>query len=515
MLSLDANLDDKIRELVPNYSDYRILRQSVDARRRQVAPQFVYSVEVAEANESLQRQDWNLEKLSGTKIKPIIIGSGPAGLFCALRLVERGISCRLFERGSKAETRMKGINQFWRYGKLDPRNNVCFGEGGAGLYSDGKLITRIKSPHIPYVLRRLVDFGAPGEIEFLANPHVGSDRLRRVIPKLRQYLIENGCEIHFDTQVTEIKTYHQQVTGIKTEHGDEFESPMVVVATGHSAEDMLYHLNAIGVALEGKSYALGLRIEHPQASINRMQYRDYATHPKLGAANYKLAHHDQKTNVGVYSFCMCPGGYVLSAGTDEDGIVCNGMSNYKRNSAWANSAIVVSIDHPTMFKQNLFGGLEFRRQLEREAKQMVVRAGGQKQLPAQRLNDFIDGRITTDLLATSSPSGAISARLDQLLPPTIRERMIEGLLDFNKSMKGFITSDAQLFAIESRTSCPIRVVRDPETLQSTSHFGLYPAGEGAGYAGGITSAACDGVRIAEAMVEIIERSLPQRTIAQI
>lgn len=503
LLSLDTDLEDKLKELVPDYSSYRILRQSVDARRRQAEPQLVYSVEVAEANETLDRPHWDFEKINAGEIKPIIIGTGPAGLFCALRLVERGVPCRLFERGSAAEARMKGINQFWRYGKLDRRNNVCFGEGGAGLYSDGKLITRIKSPHIPYVLRRLVDFGAPAEIEFLANPHVGSDRLRRVIPKLRQFLIASGCEIHFDTQVTEIKTQNGQITGVKTEHGQDFNSPMVVVATGHSAEDMLYHLNDIGVALEGKSYALGLRIEHPQSEINKIQYRDYAEHPKLGAANYKLAHHDKKQDVGVYSFCMCPGGYVLSSGTEEDGIVCNGMSNYRRNSAWANSAIVVSINHDKLFKQNLFGGLEFRRSLERQAKTMVVAAGGTKQLPAQRLQDFIDGRASKDLLTTSSPSGAISARLDQLLPGYLRQQMVEGLQEFHKNMKGFISPQAQLFAVESRTSCPIRVPRDPETLQSISHVGLYPAGEGAGYAGGITSAACDGVRIAESIVQTL------------
>jgi uncharacterized FAD-dependent dehydrogenase len=501
LIGLDDNLDDKVRELVPNYSDYRILRQSVDARRRQAAPQLVYSVEVAESAETLPRSDWSLEKINPGDTKPIIIGTGPAGLFCALRLIERGIPCRIFERGSQAEQRMKGINQFWRYGKLDRRNNVCFGEGGAGLYSDGKLITRIKSPHIPYVLRRLVDFGAPAEIEFLANPHVGSDRLRRVIPKLRDFLIQSGCEIHFDTQVTEITTHNQHITGVRTEHGQHFASPMVVVATGHSAEDMLYHLHEIGVALEGKSYALGLRIEHPQSEINKIQYRDYAEHPKLGAANYKLAHHDKQTNVGVYSFCMCPGGYVLSSGTEEDGLVCNGMSNYRRNSPWANSAIVVSIDHSRLFKQDLFGGLKFRRDLERSAKALVDQAGGTKQLPSQNLYDFMEGKRTKELLPTSSPSGAVSSRLDQWMPDFLRERMIEGLADFQKNMKGFLSPKAQLFAVESRTSCPIRVVRDPKTMQSTSHIGLYPAGEGAGYAGGITSAACDGVNIAESIAQ--------------
>ena len=503
MISLDTDLDEKIQELVPGYSDYRILRQSVDARRRQAAPQLVYSVEVADAGEQLKRKEWSLEKVSPPSEMPIIIGTGPAGLFCALRLLERGIPCRIFERGSNAENRMKGINQFWRHGKLDRRNNVCFGEGGAGLYSDGKLITRIKSPHIPYVLRRLVDFGAPPEIEFLANPHVGSDRLRRVIPKLRYHLLQAGCEIHFDTQVTHILQQNNQITGIRTEKGQEFNSSMVVVATGHSAEDMLYHLHDIGVKLEGKSYALGLRVEHPQAEVNRIQYRDYSEHPKLGAANYKLAHHDKKNNVGVFSFCMCPGGYVLSSGTDDEGLVCNGMSNYRRNSAWANSAIVVSIDHQLLFKQNLFGGLQFRQTLERKAKSLVVNAGGTKQLPAQRLQDFIDGKNSTELISTSSPSGAINTRLDLLLPDFIREKMIEGVLEFQKTMKGFISPKAQLFAIESRTSCPIRIPRDSQTFQSLSHKGLYPAGEGAGYAGGITSAACDGVNIADAIAEVL------------
>jgi uncharacterized FAD-dependent dehydrogenase len=503
LLELDTNLDDKVEELVPNHSEYRILRQSVDARRRQAAPQLVYSIEVAEAAEHLSRPEWSFEKIAPCETKPIIVGTGPAGLFCALRLVERGIPCRIFERGSQAEKRMRGINQFWRYGTLDRRNNVCFGEGGAGLYSDGKLITRIKSPHIPYVLRRLVDFGAPAEIEFLANPHVGSDRLRRVIPKLRNFLLNAGCEIHFDTQVTEITVQGRQISGVKTEFGQHFNSPLVVLATGHSAEDMLYHLNDLGVALEGKSYALGLRVEHPQSAINGIQFRQYAEHPKLGAANYKLAHHDSKSNVGVFSFCMCPGGYVLSSGTENDGIVCNGMSNYRRNSAWANSAVVVSISHPHLFKQNLFGGLEFRQKLERDAKSLVLQAGGSKQLPAQKLLDFIEGRTSTELLATSSPSGAISTRLDQLLPEFLRYRMIEGILEFDKTMKGFVSAQAQLFAVESRTSCPIRVVRDPQSLQSLSHQGLYPAGEGAGYAGGITSAACDGVNIAEAMVKIL------------
>lgn len=502
-LDLDSTLEEKLQALVPNYSAYRILKQSIDARSRKKAPQFVYSVEIAAAHETLSHQEFHFEKIKAHQnIKPIIIGTGPAGLFCALRLLEQGIPSHIFERGSAAEERMKGINQFWRYGKLDPRNNVCFGEGGAGLYSDGKLITRIKSPHIPYVLRRLVDFGAPKEIEYLSNPHVGSDRLRRVIPKLRQHLLAAGCEIHFNTQVTHLlTTADQRITGIKTEHGTSFHSPMVVMATGHSAEDMLYHLHDIGVALEGKSYAVGLRVEHPQSEVNKIQYRDFAHHPKLGAANYKLAHHDKESNVGVYSFCMCPGGYILSSGTEEDGLVCNGMSNYHRNSPWANSALVVSIDHQTLFGQDVLGGLKFRRELEQKSLALVKQAGGTKQLPAQKLTDFLAEKSSSaPLISTSSPSGAVPARLDQLLPASLKTHMQAGVEAFHKNMKGFISPNAQLFAIESRTSCPVRVVRNLNTFESLSHPGLYPAGEGAGYAGGITSAACDGVNIADAIV---------------
>ncbi|MGZ6395790.1 MAG: NAD(P)/FAD-dependent oxidoreductase, partial [Pseudobdellovibrionaceae bacterium] len=313
---IDADLEEKLQYLMPNHGPYRILRQSVDARRSH-SVHFVYTVEVAEAHETLKIDNFHLEKINEGKPpktlreKPLIVGSGPAGLFAALRLVERGIPCILFERGSESAERIKGINRYWRYGELDRRNNVCYGEGGAGLYSDGKLITRIKSPHIPYVLNRLVQFGAPVEIQWLANPHVGSDKIRRVIPQMREFLRAHGCEIHFNTQVKEILFENKQTVGVKTEYGTEFRSPYVVLATGHSAEDMLLHLAEKEVFIEGKSFAMGLRIEHPQKAINKIQYRDFSEHPKLGSANYKLVDHDHKTNIGVYSFCMCPGGYVL------------------------------------------------------------------------------------------------------------------------------------------------------------------------------------------------------------
>jgi uncharacterized FAD-dependent dehydrogenase len=499
---INEELEEKLQYLMPDHGPYRILRQSVDARRSH-SVHFVYSVEVADKNETLKIDNYPVEKTQKVLTeKPVIVGSGPAGLFAALRLVERGIPCILFERGSESSERIKGINRYWRYGELDRRNNVCYGEGGAGLYSDGKLITRIKSPHIPYVLNRLVQFGAPQEIQWLANPHVGSDKIRRVIPKMREFLKANGCEIHFNSQVTEILFENKQTVGVKTEHGVEYRSPFVVLATGHSAEDMLMHLAEKEVQLDGKSFAMGLRIEHPQKAINKIQYRDFSEHPKLGSANYKLADHDHKTNVGVYSFCMCPGGYVLSSGTEIDGVVCNGMSNYNRNSPFANAAIVVSVDHEKTFGKDIFGGLKMRRELETRSYQSVQAAGGTKELPAQNMQDFIRGRIGK-VNNGSCPSGTKAVRLDEILPDFIRKRILEGFEKFERSMKGFISEDAQLYGVESRTSCPIRVTRDDESLESLSHKGLYPAGEGAGYAGGITSAACDGVRIAEKIFDLM------------
>ena len=499
-IGIEDSLEEKLQWLVPSYAEFRVLRQSVDARRRH-SPHFVYTVEVAGPGERLSLPEFQIEKVTVPKSEiPIIIGSGPAGLFAALRLVERGVPCRLFERGSESGERIKGINRYWRYGELDPRNNVCYGEGGAGLYSDGKLITRIKSPFIPYVLQRLVQFGAPDEIQYLSNPHVGSDRIRRVIPKLREFLKANGCELHFNTKIESLQTRGSQITGVRTERGDSFESEHVILATGHSAEDTLVHLRELGVKLEGKSFAMGLRIEHPQKLINQIQYRAFAEHPKLGSANYRLAHHDEKSGVGVYSFCMCPGGYVLSSGTEANGIVCNGMSNYHRNSPYANAAIVVSIDFEKNFGSDLWGGMQLRRDLETEFLNAVRKDGGTRELPAQKVSDFFAGR-SGPLKPGSSPSGAQAVRIDALLPTPMRQKIQEGLENFERSMRGYLSEEAQFYGIESRTSCPIRIVRDDATLQSTSHAGLYPCGEGAGYAGGITSAACDGIRIAEKIAE--------------
>ncbi len=498
-VGLDEDLEEKISWLFPNYSSYHILRKSVDARKRGKV-HFVYSLEVFGENEIPTQQDFKLDPAPHfRKQKPIIIGSGPAGLFAALRLIERGVPCLLFEKGSACKERMQSIAKFWRYGQLNKKNNVCFGEGGAGLFSDGKLITRIKSPHIPYVLDRLIKFGAPEEIRYLANPHVGSDKIRRVIPKMRDYLIRQGCEIHFDTEITELIYQDRSVVGVKTEHNKTYHSDHILLGCGHSAEDFFYHLRQNNVHMEGKSFAVGLRVEHPQELIDRIQYKQQYGHPKLTPANYKLTFNDKKNQLGIYSFCMCPGGYVLSSGTEDWGVVSNGMSNYNRNSPFANAAIVVSVDHEKSFGKDIFGGLTFRQNLERAAKDLVVKAGGGKELPGQKVADFLEGRLSS-LEKVSSPSGAIACRLDHLLPDNLKGPILTAMKNFEAKMPGFTQDQAVFFGVESRTSCPVQITRDKVSLESVSHKGLFPMGEGAGYAGGITSAACDGIRVAEAIL---------------
>lgn len=499
-IKLDDNLDEIIERHVPNYSSYRILRKSIDARKRHELHE-VYSLEVFEENEVATDPEFHLDKVqSFAGKKPVIVGSGPAGLFAALRLVEHGIPCVLLERGKECAQRMLKINRYWRYGEMDPDNNVCFGEGGAGLYSDGKLITRIKSPYIPYVLDRLVKFGAPDEIKYLANPHVGSDKIRRVIPKLRQFLIENGCEIHFEAKMTELISNNEKVTGVRLEDGRSFESEDVILATGHSANDIFDHLKSIDVEMEGKDFAVGLRIEHPQERINKIQYRDFHDHPKLGSANYKITWNNEDKTMGVYSFCMCPGGYILSSGTEGSGVVSNGMSNFHRNSPFANSAIVVTVKHDEHFGGDIFGGLKWRDFLEQKAFGAVQSSGGSKELPAQKVTDFLRSR-KGKLDKHSCPSGATAVDFNTILPNFISDNLKEAFDSFGKKMKNFIHEDVQLFGVESRTSCPVRIVRDKDSLESTSHPGLFPTGEGAGYAGGITSAAVDGIRVAEKIFE--------------
>lgn len=497
---LHEDLKEMLQWMEPQYGAHRILRKSVDARGDK-KPHFVYTVEVFNKDEPPTNESLIVEKkIHNASFQPIVVGAGPAGLFAALRLCERGFKPLLFERGSQCDKRILAINKYWRYGVLNKDDNVCFGEGGAGLYSDGKLITRIKSPHIPYVMDRLVQFGAPEEIKYLANPHVGSDKIRRVIPKMRDFLEKNGCTIHFNSRISKLLYNGDSICGVELDDGKKFSSQAVILATGHSANDIFDHLHQSGVKIEGKSFAIGLRVEHPQEFVNKTQYGKFHNNQELGAANYKLTYHDKDADVGVYSFCMCPGGYVLSSGTEHDGVVSNGMSNYHRNSKNANAAIVVSVDHDKLFGSDIFGGIKLRREIEHSAFSMVQKLGGSRQLPSQDLLSFMSEKKSL-LTHTSSPSGVVPTRLDQLFPQKIYMRLVKAFEYFDHIMPGFISAKAQLHGVETRTSCPLRIPRDETTLQSLSHKNLYPVGEGAGYAGGITSAACDGIRVADAITD--------------
>ncbi len=503
-LELDQDLPQQLALLRPDHGPYRIVRQSIDARGYK-PPKFIYSVEIAAVGENLPSQKILLPVTEKKYEKPLIIGTGPAGLFAALRLAERGIKSILFERGSMAEKRIMSINKFWRYGELNPDDNVCIGEGGAGLYSDGKLITRIRSPHIPYVMQRLVDFGAPPEIEYTANPHVGSDRIRRLIPFFRKKLLDLGCEIYFNSEVEGLLTDKNSVTGLQLKDGRKFHSTHVILAPGHSAENLLMSLDRDGIFMEPKSFAMGIRVEHSQKLINQIQYKSFADHPKLGSANYKLAFHNKYDDIGTFSFCMCPGGFVLSSGTENNRIVTNGMSNYKRNSPFANAAIAVSIDAGKFSK---FEGLKLRSDLEEASYHAVIRGGGKKELPAQNLVAFMENRAG-DVGPNSSPSGAIAVRLDHILQKSALGKMMyehlqNSFVEFEKNMRGFLNKDALAFGFETRTSSPVRITRAAESLQSLSHSGLFPVGEGAGYSGGITSSACDGINAAEKIFELVE-----------
>lgn len=509
-LNFDQDLEKYLKKHHPEVVDYRILNQALDARgsNRGKVPVYNYNLEAIKAGESFTVVREKFQELGAFSQRPIIIGAGPGGLFCALRLAEYGIPCLLIERGERAHKRMIHIAKFWRYGQFNEENNVCYGEGGAGLFSDGKLITRIKSPYVQYVMNRMVDFGAPPETAYLSNPHLGSNKIRLLINKISDFLVSRGSEILYNTRVDELITDPQdenKIIGVKTSDGKSHYSDHVVMATGHSAKEMYHHLKDKQVAMKQKDFAVGVRIEHPRSLIDGLQYGKFAE-LGLGAARYRLSYQDETTEKGTYSFCMCPGGYVLSSGTESDGIVVNGMSNYARNSRWSNAALVVSVkagvDYPT---DDILAGLAFQRAIEKNAYETSCEKATGREIPSQTLKDFMNNQVAkTALPKTSVPSGIFSTNLRDILPNFIHQHLSHALDQFDKQLKGFVTDKALLMAPETRTSAPVTILRDAETLESTSHQGLYPCGEGAGHAGGITSAAVDGVKIAMSMIKKVK-----------
>jgi len=434
----------------------------------------------------------------------IVVGAGPAGLFAALELAERGMRVTLLERGQPVEKRMRDIGRLRSRGELNPESNICFGEGGAGTYTDGKLYTRIKSPLVRNVLHTFVRFGAAHDILIDAHPHLGTDKLVRIVRNMRGYLESLGVDYRFGTRVDALLTNGDKVCGVRVAEANgnetEIDGDCVVLATGHSARDTYEYLHKLGIHLEAKAFAIGVRAEHPQALIDHIQFGAKAGHPALRAAEYTLTHQVPDEHIGqrgVYSFCMCPGGLIVPSPTEAGGMAVNGMSNAKRSGAFANSGLVVQVtpedierhgigSHPLM-------GVAFQRELERATFTM---ARNQYAAPAMRLTDFVTKKPTGTLAPCLFKPGVVPSDLRELLPEWVASPLAEGMRIFDRRMRGYITEEANLLASETRTSSPVRISRD-DTMQSVSLKGLYPVGEGAGYAGGIVSAAVDGLKAAE------------------
>ena len=436
--------------------------------------------------------------------KVIIVGSGPAGMFAALRFLELGIKPVILERGKDVRTRRRDLAAINRENIVNPDSNYCFGEGGAGTYSDGKLYTRSKKRgNIKRILEIFVAHDASPEILVESHPHIGTNKLPGVVTNIRDSIISAGGEVHFNTRVSGLLIGDGELKGVVDQHGEKFTGEAVILATGHSARDIYYLLNDNGVLLESKPFALGVRIEHPQSIIDSIQYHCNTRGEFLPAASYSLtAQVDyKKKSYGVFSFCMCPGGFIVPAATAPGEIVVNGMSPSRRDSKYANSGIVAAIEEEDVApfgNYGLFAGLELQKSVEQKAFDI---AGKTQAAPAQRMVDFIEGKNSTTLPLTSYRPGVIPVRLSEVFPEAITYRLRNGLKEFGKTMKGYLTNEAQVVGVESRTSSPVRIPRDPDTLEHVELNRLFPAGEGAGYAGGIASAAVDGERVAEKIAE--------------
>ncbi|MFC1536603.1 NAD(P)/FAD-dependent oxidoreductase [Pseudomonadota bacterium] len=500
---------------------WKVVRKAVDARKKSHV-HFVCTVECTISSDaspklSPQAEIINQSRLDITKPETlntpvtskehvVVVGSGPAGLFAALALIEAGIQVTLLERGKPVEKRMRDIGKLRSRGELNPESNICFGEGGAGTYTDGKLYTRIKHPFVRWVLNEFVRFGADRDILINAHPHLGTDRLVRIIRSMREYLIEKGVDYRFETRVDALLTEDGKIMGVRCASGEEISASSVVLAIGHSARDTFEHLQSIGIAMEAKEFAVGVRAEHSQEWINECQFGPAKDSEQLGAAEYSLTHQAKDPLIGttgkrgVYSFCMCPGGLIVPSPTEYGMMTINGMSNAKRRSPLANSGIVVQVTPTDILRHGLgddpLCGIRMQRELEQKTFEMTSQPYA---APAMRISDYVANRATGQLAPTRFKPGVEAANLWELIPDWLAKPLAEGLTAFDRKMRGFVTDDANILAIESRTSSPIRITRDQQ-MQSINMRGLYPAGEGAGYAGGIVSAAVDGLKAAEKII---------------
>ncbi|MDX9847950.1 MAG: FAD-binding protein [Tenuifilaceae bacterium] len=480
------------------FGDIRITRKSIDARQGRVKVNM--GLKVYNSNEKLTDDypEFNYQVVS-SKPEVIVVGAGPAGLFAALRLIELGLKPIIVERGKDVSSRKRDVALLNRNISLNPESNFAFGEGGAGTFSDGKLYTRSrKRGDIGRILRILHQHGAQDEILYEAHPHIGTNVLPRVIAAIRRTIESFGGEFIFNSRVDELIISAGSISGVKLNDGQRLLSKAVILATGHSARDVYQMLWNQNVVLEAKPFAMGVRVEHPQALIDSIQYHGLDRGDYLPAASYRLV--QQVDGRGVYSFCMCPGGFIVPAVSAGNEIVVNGMSPSLRNSKWANSGIVVEVkldDLAHLSKHGPLAGLHFQQQMEQLAFQNRDRSN--VTAPAQRLDDFVAGRASSKLPVCSYNPGVTPSSLNSWMPEWIVKRLQEGFKHFDRKMRGFITSEALVVGVESRTSSPVRIPRDSETLEHISLKGLFPSGEGAGYAGGIVSSAVDGERSAEAV----------------
>jgi len=478
--------------------DVKIQKRSIDARGRKV----VYRVKInAYIDENIVPEIFTVNYPNVSDKKPVlIVGAGPAGLFAAIRCIELGLKPIILERGKDVKQRRRDLAAINKEGIINPESNYCFGEGGAGTYSDGKLYTRSnKRGDINYVLKTLVAHGATEDIMVDARPHIGTNKLPQIITAIRESILNAGGEVIFDCKVTDLVTASGKVKGVKTASGDIHNAEAVILATGHSARDIFHILNKQGILLEPKPFALGVRIEHPQAIIDQAQYHCDIRDPFLPPSYYSLV--EQVDARGVFSFCMCPGGIIAPCSTDFNEIVVNGWSPSKRNNPFANSGTVVQINLEDVngSDSDPFKLLNFQAEVEHKA---YLAGGGKLVAPAQRMVDFVNGKTSVDLPPNSYLPGTKSADLKEVLPELVYSRLKKALPVFGKKMKGYFTNEAILTGVESRTSSPVRIPRDKETLQHPQLSGLFPCGEGAGYAGGIVSAAIDGMNCADSALKL-------------
>ena len=478
--------------------DFKILKRSIDARKKPVVYQLRIAFRKQGANMVYEQPKKRTYRHVNNEQAVVIVGSGPAGLFAALRLIENGIKPIVIERGKDVRARRRDLAQLNKEHLVNPESNYCFGEGGAGTYSDGKLYTRSgKRGNINRILETFVQHGADEDILVDAHPHIGTNKLPQIITGIRETILQYGGEVRFETKLTDIITKGNQVIGVEVNADERIDAKEIILATGHSARDIFYLLHQKGIAIESKPFALGVRVEHPQSLIDNMQYKCTDRGEYLPPAAYSLV--EQINGKGVYSFCMCPGGIIAPCATAPGEIVTNGWSPSKRNNPYANSGIVVTIDEEELKEYEKFGelkGLKFQEAIEKRACKL---AGGTQRAPAQRVVDFIHKRKSDTLPSCSYQPGIVSVEMDSIFPKSITNRLRQAFKKFTKKMKGFDHQDAVMVATESRTSSPIRIPRNKETLEHPEVNGLYPCGEGAGYAGGIVSAAIDGERCAEAI----------------